>query len=489
MFKLDSMGINGKFLAAVMAVYKDNKCCVRINGHHTEWFSVGRGLKQGCNLSPVLFNLFINDLVNEIKNIGVGIDIGNSKVSIMLYADDVVLLAESAEDLQCLLDALQQWCDKWKLQINETKSNVVHFRPASVARTQYAFHVKDSAIEIVDRYKYLGVLLTEFLDYNESVKVIIKCASRAFGAVVAKSKSVGGLPFNVFLKLVNSVVWPVVEYSAAVWGSKAFSSVEAFHNRISRYFLCVGRYTPSAAVRGELAVLTPSERLWKVVMKQWCRFYNLDNSRSNKQIFLWAVHEGRTKTNWCTRVQRKFGDVVNIHNNSATEMVLNSVSEALAQQVNDEWHTTVNREQAIRGQGRNKLRLYRQCKLEYGTTEPYVHMIMSRSHRSALAKFRCGVAPINIELGRYTGTPVDQRLCIVCNLQSVEDEIHTLVECPAYDNIRRELINLAIDIIPLFETLSSLNKYIILVSRSELQRSCARTCSDILLKRTQLCQR
>ena len=75
------------------------KCAVRINDRLTDWFSVSCGLKQGCSLSSILFNLYINDLVELINALNIGIDINGEKIGILLYADDAVLLAESEDDL------------------------------------------------------------------------------------------------------------------------------------------------------------------------------------------------------------------------------------------------------------------------------------------------------------------------------------------------------------------------------------------------------
>ena len=61
-------------------------------------------MKQGCVLSPCLFSLFFDSLSDEIKALGKGVPFDNEKLSILLYADDVVLLAESESDLQIMLD-------------------------------------------------------------------------------------------------------------------------------------------------------------------------------------------------------------------------------------------------------------------------------------------------------------------------------------------------------------------------------------------------
>ena len=177
--KLQQEGLRGRLLVAVKSLYNDVKCCVRLNGFDTSWFDVKCGLKQGCPLSPTLFNLYINDLVSYLKDLNIGIDIGDTKVCILLYADDIVLLAESANDLQCLLNALSVWCVNNKMSVNCDKSNVIHFRTKSTEKTTHVFQFNDNVLEIVHSYRYLGVVLNEYLDYSEIAKTVAMSASRA----------------------------------------------------------------------------------------------------------------------------------------------------------------------------------------------------------------------------------------------------------------------------------------------------------------------
>ena len=105
----------------------------------TTWFRVNSGVRQGDPLSPSLFSLFINDLIKDIKRSNLGVSIGNDKVSILAYADDIVLLAESEAELQRQLDILYEWCGKWKMQVNDSKTNIVHFRNRCKPLTDYVF--------------------------------------------------------------------------------------------------------------------------------------------------------------------------------------------------------------------------------------------------------------------------------------------------------------------------------------------------------------
>ncbi len=129
-------------------------------------FHCTSGVRQGDVLSTTLFSIFINDLVLEIKDLSLGIPVHNMLISILFYADDIVLLTETEPKLQTMLNKLNEWCSKWKMSINETKTNVVHFRNKHQLKTQYVFKVGHKSLNVVDRDKYLGIILNEFLEFE-----------------------------------------------------------------------------------------------------------------------------------------------------------------------------------------------------------------------------------------------------------------------------------------------------------------------------------
>ena len=99
------------------------------NGHVTDWFQIHSGVRQGCILSPLLYALFINDLVKELNALNRGVEIaeGEKKLSALLYPDDIVLLAENKRDLQRMLDVVAGYAKKWRFELNPKKSQVVVF--------------------------------------------------------------------------------------------------------------------------------------------------------------------------------------------------------------------------------------------------------------------------------------------------------------------------------------------------------------------------
>ena len=86
-------------------MYENASSCVRVNDVDSDWFPINLGVKQGCVLSPTLFDMFINDLMQDIQALNIGIDLGDYN---LLYADDVVVLGETEGDLQTTLDILLQ---------------------------------------------------------------------------------------------------------------------------------------------------------------------------------------------------------------------------------------------------------------------------------------------------------------------------------------------------------------------------------------------
>ena len=148
--RLENYGIGGKMFNAVKSLYKSVSACVRLNGISSKWFDIHTGLRQGCSLSPTLFNLYISDLALKVKAVGEGIDIGGEKVCILLYADDIVLLSDNENGLQSMLDVLSVWCKANEMTVNSQTSNVVHFHPPSINRTNVILHCGDEAISVVN---------------------------------------------------------------------------------------------------------------------------------------------------------------------------------------------------------------------------------------------------------------------------------------------------------------------------------------------------
>ena len=196
--KLDSIGISGKMLTMIKSIYMNVKCSVRINGHMTEWFDVHSGLKQGYILSPLLFNLFVNNLGTLLEQSGKGVTFDGVILSCLFYADDLLQITETEQD-QYLFDILSTWCNRNMMNINTDKTKVIHFRNPSIQRSNFVFECGNENIEYTQSYKYLGLVLNEYMDNAVTAKYIAKSATRALGLLISKFKVLGGITVYMIL--------------------------------------------------------------------------------------------------------------------------------------------------------------------------------------------------------------------------------------------------------------------------------------------------
>ena len=125
-------------------------------------------LQQGCLLSPLLFSLFINDMVRKVNALRRGVPLGPyEQISILLYADDIALIAESEENLQDMLDLLGAWCQEWGLKVNPKKSEIIHFPNPSVPKSPFQFPCGNLELRVVIKYRYLGYgLINTYQGYS-----------------------------------------------------------------------------------------------------------------------------------------------------------------------------------------------------------------------------------------------------------------------------------------------------------------------------------
>ena len=129
------------------------------------------------HLFPLIFNLFVNDLGTLSEHSGKGVSLDGVNLSCLFYADDLVLIAETEEDLQQLFDILAAWCDRNMMQINTDITKVIHYRNQSVERSNNVFKCGSSIVEYTQFYKYLGLVIDEFMDYTVTARYIAQSAT------------------------------------------------------------------------------------------------------------------------------------------------------------------------------------------------------------------------------------------------------------------------------------------------------------------------
>ena len=181
-YKLLQNNIDGRMYKAIKGLYSNPVAKIKINEAYTDWFDTTSGVKQGDSLSPTLFGIYINDLVAELNSYDLGVKLGDIKISILLFANNIVLINDSDINLQKMLNVVNNWCHKWRLTVNKDKTKIVHFRKPQQPRNQYGFKYGSDILEIVDKYKYLGTVLNEYLNFNITADVLAGAGGRALGS-------------------------------------------------------------------------------------------------------------------------------------------------------------------------------------------------------------------------------------------------------------------------------------------------------------------
>ena len=436
-YKLLKNGIDGKFLKILKNSYSSMFSTVRLNGYYTDWFAVNSGVRQGDVLSSTLFGIFIDDLVQEIKELNIGIDYEGMCINILLYADDIILMAESQNELQCMLDKLAKWCQNWRLIVNSSKTKIIHFSKRNQVK-EYTFSIFDEKIEVVDQYRYLGLVLFQDLNMSKTVDILINAASRAFGSMLNKHYAIDGFTYDTYTKLYESLVIPVLLYGSAIWGSTQYAKCETLQNRVMRTFLGASKPTPIPVLYKDLQWIPISIRTKLETINFWHRLCLLPDDRLTKKVFIIdkRLSENRCKS-WCYNLKKLLVstnldiwdnlNITNVHKNT----ILKNAEHMLLR----DFHLD------LQNKMRNMSRLSVYCELKPSEQISSYCKLTNRHHRSLLIKLRSSTLPIAVEQGRYRSIPREERLCTYCDSSSVEDDIHILFHCSNYVDLRLTFLN------------------------------------------------
>ena len=130
------------------------------------------GVKQGCVLSPTLFKIFIKGLPDIFDEKCKPVTLHKESLNCFLFADDVVIMSETAEGLQGCLDKLKVYSDQWLLDINTDKTKVMIFnKSGKLIKGQYFIGL--NTIDIVNTYTYLGIVFRTSGNFSDAMNIYL----------------------------------------------------------------------------------------------------------------------------------------------------------------------------------------------------------------------------------------------------------------------------------------------------------------------------
>lgn len=243
--KLCKYGVSGRALAFIQALYDSSSFRVRTAAGLSDETDLLRGVRQGCNLSPLLFNLYVNDLfdtshptrghfppgMSSLNKVGCcerGVGVAGyayDRVDGFMFVDDIVGLAESLLALAQLLRDFGSWFTKHAMAVGHRKCGIMVFGPDSgrdSLKHQLQNHpdmrmVQGSPIEVVSEYVYLGCKFTDTLDLGAMAEARAVIAKKAlFG--MSHFLSTRAIPLDTRVMVYRSVVVASAAYGSELWG-------------------------------------------------------------------------------------------------------------------------------------------------------------------------------------------------------------------------------------------------------------------------------
>ena len=286
-----------------------------------------------------------------------------------------------------------------------------------------------------------------------------------------------GLGYKTYKKLYDACVREVMDYCSGIWEYEAHEKLDRIHVRALRTLLGVNRHTAIAGIEGEMCWIPPIIRRKICMLKQWNNILKMDGSRWPKKL-LDCMHG--TSNPWLNEIRNIFVSS-NAQDGFDHEVPIINLKDfcnfAEKQLLAHHIHTW-----SLLVESKPKLHLYKLFKNEF-STERYCIVNLKRSQRALIAKLRLGVFPINVELGRYTGTPREERLCPLCDHGEVEDEIHILFRCPSYKEPREVLLQQTMIFSEGFNNFNDIEKIKVLTSNERLVRKISHYLSKVLCTR------
>lgn len=244
-YKLSCMGVSSKFLNLLSRLYDGTKSAVWNGESLSDYFETRSGVKQGCLLSPLLFALFLNDLHDEL---GAGLNIGETNIRILLYADDIVIFADKPHILQLMINRLERYCMNWSMKVNLSKSKIMVFRRGGKLANHEKWTFNRTYVEVVNSYVYLGVKLTPQMSFTEHVEDRSRSAKASVYGAWAKLLSDDSIHVTVKISMFKAAVRAIQVYASQVFGYEHGDLINKLQLFFLKYVLRLPEFTPTYAV-------------------------------------------------------------------------------------------------------------------------------------------------------------------------------------------------------------------------------------------------
>ena len=263
LIKLHKIGIRGRMYTFVRNFLTDRSFSVRCGNVHSTAYTQEQGLPQGSVLSPTLFLIMINDMLEKVHE-------DSFKLRYSFYADDVTIWSSNSNinkgfaQIQKALNRCLAWCTKWGLQISPTKSKTMVFsRKYRVPDPVKLLSINGLNVPIVPTHKYLGMTLDSKLSFGSHIDDIRNRCLRRLNILRCISGQKWGADRKTLLSLYTSLIRSILEYNAFLFDNineTRKASLEAVQNEAVRIITGAFRTSPVCSLLAEVNLPTLAHR-------------------------------------------------------------------------------------------------------------------------------------------------------------------------------------------------------------------------------------
>ena len=266
--------INANLINTIKSLYDNASSAVYLNNNIGDWFRTTVGVRQGCLLSPTLFNIFLERIMEEaLENHAGSVSIGGRKITNLRFADDIDGLAGSEEELRNLVSNLDEKCEAAGMEISAEKTKLMTNKEKGLSSD---ILVNNNKLEVVSTFKYLGAIIS---DEGSKKEVICRIAQATAAltklSTIWKDKEIS---LSTKIRLMRSLVTSIFLYACESWTLNKYIErrIQAFEMRCYRRILGItykDRVTNIQVVEKVRAAAGPFVELLRVVKKRKLKWF------------------------------------------------------------------------------------------------------------------------------------------------------------------------------------------------------------------------
>jgi len=295
-YKMLSKGVPTIFVKLLMFWYGHLQSAVLWQSSLSEYFKVLSGVRQGGVLSPYLFAMYIDDIIDDVRKSGYGIYIGSLFLGCIVYADDILLLSSSCTGLQQMVNVCAKYGESWDICFNPSKSHIITFGGSYCSSTRIT--LRNVELKRVAKLKYLGCYF-----YERSCKIDISYGIGKFYGNLNNIMSVVGYNKNEMatLHLVKTYCIPTGLYGCETWhlDHNDYQRLNVvWNNSFRRIFDCCWRETVSS-LQFYCHTLPMSYIIDQRKILFWKNGLNCDNKGIRTLVMLNKYDIGKILSKYC----------------------------------------------------------------------------------------------------------------------------------------------------------------------------------------------